>query len=321
MREKYKITTQDRLNNFAGLHLTYNRDNSITVSQPGYTNKIIDEYTNASTKASSTPAASKSNDPNKAFTMRDIRLYLRLLGLLIFLIKTRPDIAFAVSAAGTKSANPTDQDYENLLKIVFYLKGNATAGITYHSDYPNAKRNDNDKLEIGDVVIVAHADASFNIHSDSRSHTGFMIALGKYAAPIESISKKQSRICLSSTESEHEAIFELTKSIIWWRELLEEIGFEQKDATIIYEDNLSTITLVKNPPSQKKRSKHYCLRINYVHEQFKNEIIDLQYVSTEDQKADILTKPLDGGEMRRQVKLSNGNDERNFKRSRFEKEY
>ena len=102
-------------------------------------------------------------------------------------------------------------------------------------------------------------------------------------------SRKQKRTALSTTEAEATAA---AKDILWFRQLLVDVGFEQGDQTVLYSDNMSAIRLVRNPEFHQ-RTKHIEVQYQHIRELQENGTISLMHVRTQDQLADILTKPLD----------------------------
>jgi hypothetical protein len=99
-------------------------------------------------------------------------------------------------------------------------------------------------------------------------------------------------VTLSSTEAELYAAVEATKDVIWFRELLAEIGFVQSEPTIIFVDNASLITLASAFSGNHKRVKHFLVRLNYLIEKVKLRIIKFVKVHTDDNRVDGMTKPL-----------------------------
>lgn len=104
-------------------------------------------------------------------------------------------------------------------------------------------------------------------------------------------SRKQSVTATSTTESEFVALCAATKSTIWLRKLISDLGQKQTQPTQIRCDNQRAITLVKNPESSK-RTKHIDTQYFYTCDMQRKEEIDVKYVSTDNQLADPLTKPL-----------------------------
>ncbi|RWS18114.1 copia protein-like protein [Leptotrombidium deliense] len=105
------------------------------------------------------------------------------------------------------------------------------------------------------------------------------------------LSQKQKCVSLSTTESEYIAAATTTKEMIWLRELLKELLHKSIDALAIYCDNLSAIKLVKNPEFHK-RTKHIDVRYHFIREKQEEGIINILHVPSENQLADLLTKPL-----------------------------
>ena len=96
---------------------------------------------------------------------------------------------------------------------------------------------------------------------------------------------------LSSTEAEHSTAVEAAKEIMWFRQLLAELGSLLKP-TPVFTDSASMITLAEDYSGNNKRVKHYITRINFLIEQVKAGILQFEHVPTEVNMADILTKPL-----------------------------
>ena len=140
--------------------------------------------------------------------------------------------------------------------------------------------------------LSCYVDASYATHPDSKSHTGYCFSLGDSLAMFYSRTFKQTNVTLSSTEAENADAFEATKEIIWFRELLAELGFPQLEPTLVFADNASMITLAKDFSGNHKRVKHYMTRINFMIEQIQNSIIVIEHVESKYNIADILTKPL-----------------------------
>ncbi len=83
-----------------------------------------------------------------------------------------------------------------------------------------------------------------------------------------------------------------TQEIIYFRQLLLELGFPQEEPSIIYADNASMITLATDFSGNHKRVKHYITRINFLIEQVRDRVVSFTHVGTKDNVADILIKPL-----------------------------
>jgi hypothetical protein len=117
------------------------------------------------------------------------------------------------------------------------------------------KMQDREKNAI--LRIFAWADAAYCLHPDSKSQTGMCFALGLYEPMFYFSSTKQPNVTLSSCESENEASVTALKEIIWFRNLLEEMGFPQLEPTILYSDNQSNIQLSIEFSGNHKSVKQY----------------------------------------------------------------
>ena len=99
-------------------------------------------------------------------------------------------------------------------------------------------------------------------------------------------------VATSSTEAELNAAFEATKEIIYFRDLLDSLGYPQLEPTTLFVDNSSLITLATRYSGNSKRVKHYLMRVSYLIEKVNEHAIHLEYLQTELMKADVLTKAL-----------------------------
>ncbi|KAH8307525.1 hypothetical protein KR059_009031, partial [Drosophila kikkawai] len=125
--------------------------------------------------------------------------------------------------------------------------------------------------------------------SDRKSFTGWTFVVA--GAAINWESKKQPVVALSTTEAEYIALSSAAKEAVYIRKLWSEMGLGEVPPIVIHSDNQSAQCLVKNPVYHA-RSKHIDIRYHHVRDMFKEKIIDLRYVSTENMMADVLTKNL-----------------------------
>ena len=143
------------------------------------------------------------------------------------------------------------------------------------------------------IALHAYVDAAYDVHHDGKSQSGYCFSLGPHKnGMFYARSFKQTNVALSSTESEINPLVDVSKEIIWFRQLLKELGFSQLEPTLVFEDNNSAITLATKWSGNNKRTKHFGIRINFLLEQYNSSIIELVHLSSEQQIADILTKPL-----------------------------
>ncbi|KAL0540025.1 hypothetical protein IC582_024253 [Cucumis melo] len=125
--------------------------------------------------------------------------------------------------------------------------------------------------------------------SDRRSTSGFIAFLG--SNPISWSSKKQSTVSCSSTEAEYCSLATTTANLYWIRQLLCDLHVSLKTSPTLWCDNVSAISLAHNPVFHA-RTKHIEIYYHFVREKVLCKDIFIHYISSNNQLADILTKPL-----------------------------
>jgi hypothetical protein len=200
------------------------------------------------------------------------------------MLGTRPDIAFAVASLSQFSSNPGQTHWAAVKHVLRYLRGTIDYKLTYGST-PHADTT-------GSQLPALHGfcDSDWGAdRDDRRSVTGYVFMLGGGAVSWQS--KKQHTVALSSVEAEYMASTQATKEALWWRTFLIELGMPDTLTTVIHSDSQGSIALSKNP-EHHARSKHIDIRHHFVREQVAAGTVALQYVSTNDMIADVLTKAL-----------------------------
>jgi len=203
--------------------------------------------------------------------------YREIVGKLNYLsVWTRPDITFAVNTVSKYCNDPGPKHIMAVKHIVRYLKGTSDAGLFYsYSDDHSLK------LEL-------FSDADWANSENRRSVSGFTLMINK--VPVCWKSKQQHCVAISTMESEFYALAIAVVELRWFQSFLFECGIEVTKP-IVYEDNQSAISFVKNPAGSIK-AKHIDIRYHFVKDLYAKDKLDLQYCSSENMVADILTKPL-----------------------------
>jgi histone deacetylase 1/2 len=259
------------------------QDNAMRLHQAPYCKQILERFSNGQIWATTaTPMTEKPLQLNRGdFDPILTQKYQQAVGSLLFLAtQTRPDIAFAVGKLGRYSSNPSQEHWTAVKRVFRYLQGTQNHGITFQY---------NKELE---PPLVGYSDADFGGDTDTRRSTSgsiFMLAGG----PISWNSKLQSTVTLSTTEAEYTALAEAVREATWIRQLLGELGIESPsiNKVTLYEDNQPSIQLAENHVNHA-RSKHIDIRTHYVREQVSLGKINVEYLHTDQQAADGLTKPL-----------------------------
>ena len=208
---------------------------------------------------------------------------MSIVGSLLYAAMiTRPDITYAVQALGRHLQASGKEHVIAAKRVLRYLKGTKDLALVYEA------RGDGK----GQPSIIGFSDADWGGDRDTRrSTTGYLFMIEETGGAISWASKLQPTVALSSAEAEYMAACAAVQEAIHLRLLMRGLGFEQKGATVIFEDNQGCIALSDNPVFHK-RSKHIDIRYHFIRERVANKEITLKYVATEHQLADMLTKGL-----------------------------
>ncbi|XP_075479527.1 secreted RxLR effector protein 161-like [Primulina tabacum] len=215
-------------------------------------------------------------DKDEGGTLIDATQYKQMVGSLMYLTATRPDLMFAVSLISRFMARPTQLHFAITKRILRYLKGTVDHGVFY-------KRGGT-----SDLVAFTDSDYAGDI-GDSKSTSGYVFMM--CGGAVAWSSRKQPIVTLSTTEAEFVAAAACACQAIWMRRILKEIGHVQDDGMLLMCDNTSTIKLSKNPVLHG-RSKHIRVRFHFLRDLTKEGAVELVWIGTRDQLADSMTKPL-----------------------------
>jgi hypothetical protein len=223
-------------------------------------------------KPVSTPAIIQKDTQSDDEPLPDQIPFSQVVGELNFLSScTRPDITYAVSQMARKMHSPSMKDWQNLKRILRYLKGTLHFKLTYSSTEP----------------LVGFSDASYAETEDRRSVSGYVFKMN--GAAISWKSRKQPIVSTSSMEAEFIGLSDAIKEGLWLRKLLQELGMNE--TLIIMEDNQSAIKTASNLV-HSERSKHIDVRYHFIREKVMEKQIKLNYCPTAEMTADVFTKPI-----------------------------
>ena len=267
--------------NFIGMTITQPDNGIVNVNQKEYIKKIIHESGVTKKHASPNhPNLMKRKDKSTARPLQSTTRYLSLLMSLMFLAKrTRPEILTPVCILAGRVQNPDEDDMQYLLRIFEYLNGSIDMGITYSPE---------------SLELFYWIDASYNLHHDSRGHSGIVVTMGRRNAPIYTKSQKQKLNTRSSTESELVATDEGVLHLLWLILVLDFLGYPSRPVTV-FQDNKSTMRVCQTGQSKSGRLKHMVVRYDFIHGQQEANNITFEYIKSADMLADILSKPVDNG--------------------------
>jgi len=275
LEKRFSMKDLGSLKNFLGIKIDRN-ERRMNLSQSVYISNLLKRFGMEECKAVKTPMETNSVNVETSQTneMEDgKRLYRELVDCLMYvMLNTRPDISAAVNYYSRYQETPTTEHWKGLKRILRYLKGTVNLYLSFQKNQG--------------PLITAYADADWAGDVDRKSTTGFLIEL--YGNPVCWTTKKQTTVALSSTEAEYVALATASTEVVWTRNFLRELGWTIEDSTIVYEDNQSCIHLLSKYEHQ--RLKHIDVKFNFIRDLSNSGIINVVYVPSELQKADILTK-------------------------------
>ncbi|KAJ0455580.1 putative RNA-directed DNA polymerase [Helianthus annuus] len=271
---EFEMKDLGRLKYFLGIEVLRSKQ-GIFICQKKYILDLLAETGMIDCKPASTPMiANQKLFMEKDGKLTDKERYQRIVGKLIYLSHTRPDIAYAVGVVSQFMHQPQVAHMEAIWRIIRYLKGTPGHGVLFQ---PNEY-----------LKIQAYTDADWaGDKGDRRSTSGYFTLVGGNLVTWRS--KKQKVVALSSAEAEFRGIARGLAEVLWIRKLLNEIGFHQNEASRIMCDNKAAIQISENPV-QHDRTKHVEVDRHFIKEKIETGIIELPFVRSQNQLADILTK-------------------------------
>ena len=202
------------------------------------------------------------------------------MGRLIYLCDTRPDISYAMSVVSRYMHDPRAGHMEAVYRVLRYLKGSLGKGLWFK---PNQH-----------ISVEGYCDADWasNI-DDGRSTSGYCIFVGGNLVSWRS--KKQVVVPRSTAEAEYRAMALSVSEMIWMRSLLSELRVLRNSTMVLHCDNKSAINIANNPV-QHDRTKHIEIDRFFIKEKIDGGMLKLDYVKSNEQLADCLTKGLGPGD-------------------------
>ena len=270
------------LNYFLSLQVSSSAD-GYYLTKAKYTFDLISRASITDSKIVDTPIEYNCRlNSHDGESLSDTTLYRQLVGSLIYLTVTRPDISYAIHVVSQFMAAPRSPHYVAVLRILRYLKGTIFDGLHFSSH--------------SSLTLQAYSDADWvGDPTDRRSTTGYCFLLGDYL--ISWRSKKQTVVARFSTEAEYRELVATTTELIWLRWLLQDLGVDCSTATKLHCDNRSAIQIAHNDVFHE-RTKHIEIDCHFIRHHLLQGTLTLQSISFQDQLADIFTKPLPLGTFR-----------------------
>jgi len=277
---EYDLKAPGNVKQFCGIAIRQEGER-ILLNQEAYIKELVKRFGVEKTRKVNVPM---TKIPEKAGTATQDQAiarttpYRELIGSLMFLsTQTRPDITFSLGILSRFNNNFNEEHWKAAKKVLRYLNETSQYNLS-------GKR-----VETGnELVMTCYSDSDWAGAPDRKSISGCIILVND--VPLVWYSKKQTLVALSSTEAELISLCECVKRKNYLKQLLLEYGFKIKEPVVIHGDNQAALLIAKH--GVMMRTKHMDLRKFYIKDEIDNGLIQLDYVPTEDNIADLLTKPL-----------------------------
>lgn len=277
--EQFEMTDTGEVKQFLGLRIERNFVNGIMkINQRDYLVRLLKRFGMSECKPKSTPIENRLKLGRADEKLRTDKPYRELVGCLIYAsLITRPDLSATINYFSQFQACPSDEHWNYLKQTLRYVKGTLDVELVYH-------KQENVTL----LEVFSDADWANNI-VDRRSVSGYVCKV--YGCAVAWMTRKQQTVALSSTEAELAALCTAVSHVVWMRRLLDDLGRSIEEATPVFEDNQSTIRIAENSKDYS-RLKHVDTKFHFVRDLVQQGVIDIQFIQSSDQEADIMTKGL-----------------------------
>ncbi|GJT36699.1 retrovirus-related pol polyprotein from transposon TNT 1-94 [Tanacetum coccineum] len=260
---------------FLGIQI-HQSPRGIFINQAKYAQEILKKHGMTSCDSISTPMATKYLDADLSGTPVDQTKYRSMVGALMYLTASRPDIVHATCYCAHYQAKPTEKHLTTVKRIFRYLKDSINMGLWYPKDTG--------------FELTAFSDSDHAGCLDSRKSTSGGIQFLGGDKLVRWSSKKQDCTSMSSAEAKYVSLSTCYAQVLWLRTQLTDYGFHF-DKIPMYCDSKAAIAISCNPV-QHSRTKHIDVRYHFIKEQVEKGIVELFFVGTEYQLADLFTKAL-----------------------------
>jgi hypothetical protein len=276
MTQKFEMSMMGELNYFLGFQVKQLKDDTF-ISQMKYTQDLLKRFGMKDAKPAKTPMGTDGHvDLNKGGKSVDQKAYRFMIGSLLYLCASRPDIMLSVCMCARFQFDPRECQLVAVMRILRYVVATPCFGIWY----PKGSTFD----------LIGYSDSDYaGCKVDRKSTSETRQFLGR--SLVSWSSKKQTSVALSTTETEYVAAGQCCAQLLWMRQTLRDFVYNLSKVPLLC-DNESAIRMADNPV-EHSRTKHIDIRHHFLRDHQQKGDIEVFYVNTENQLADTFTKPLD----------------------------
>jgi hypothetical protein len=276
MAKEFEMSMIGELSFFLGLQIKKIK-NGTFVSQGKYIKDMLKRFGLEDAKGISTLMGTSGGlDSDISGNMVDKKLYRSMIDSLLYVTASRPDVMFSVCMCARFQASPKESHLKATKRILRYLKYTQDVGIWYPKG--------------ANFELIGYSDSDYAGDKVKRKSTSGTCQLLGRSIVLWS-SKKQNSIALSTAEAKYIATGSCCAQLLWMKATLRDYGIKFKNVPLLC-DNESAMKLTNNPV-QHQRTKHIDVRHHFVRDHQQKGDICIESVGTDDQLANIFTKPLD----------------------------
>jgi len=281
LTEAYKTVkiTRGVEHSYLGMNMSFAQIGECRISMDGYIAELL-RFSDTTGTAATPAGLSLFDIPENSTPLAEPQRqwFHSVVAKILYLAKrVRSDLLPTVSFLTTRVLCATEDDQAKLTRALRYLNGTKCMGLALRFD-PK-------------MMLVSYVDVSYGVHPDGKSHTGGLLSLG--GGTFAAKSTKQKLVVKSSTEGELVGTSDYSGDIFEARNFLISQGYAMGEA-ILFQDNLSTIAMIKNGRPTSDRSRHVNIRFFYIKDRVDAGELKIVHKRTAEMVADILTKPLQG---------------------------
>lgn len=277
----FKMKDVGPVSTYLGIKIEHDLTSGITtLNQTDYLKQVLERFGMSNCKSVSTPMDANFRMDLKNLSTEDKALERKcrsVIGCLMYaMLGSRPDLCYPISFLSRYQDKASEELWSALKRVLRYVKGTLETKLVYRK---------------GNIDLKGFVDADWAGDNETRHSTsGYLFRLG--SATVSWSSKRQTSVALSSTEAEYVALSSSIVEACFLKKILQDLKISElvERQITIYEDNQSAVHIANS--EENKRLKHIDVRYHYIKEKVKDGTIVLKHISSQEQLADLLTKPL-----------------------------